>query len=166
MQGLPVIVIAAMMTPATLISACGLLLLGIYNKHASSTASLRTLNRELRSLANGPVDKSSEWRRLQVEKQCRLLRRRLTLTLRQIQYVAVASCLFLLTSLMLAAGQVLNFKAADVAAILLAVGIFALIVPMALVVVEARTIDEVLDTETAMPNSLQASEPNMGPTAT
>lgn len=144
-------VLNAAMVPAALIGACGLLLLGVYNKYSKIIASMRTLVAEQRALLKTSAAEPSvenDTRQGQIVAETLLLRRRLRFTVRQIQSITGAATLFLISSLVIAAGTALHLPISGAAAVLVCAGIFALIAAMAEGLIEARMIWQVVEAET------------------
>jgi hypothetical protein len=142
----------AITAPAVLVSACGLLLLGMYPKYSRIVASLRSLNGELREGREGWRGNADHaYRERQIESECGLLLKRLRNVLAQVMSVATAMTLFLLASLTIAGSMLLHVEMASLAVVFVTIGITALIAAMGLATAEARFIWEVVRTELAMP---------------
>jgi hypothetical protein len=143
-----------MTAPAAFVSACGLLLLGIYNKYSKIVESLRSLHRELRG--RKATDSASgldhNHREQQIRSECHLLQRRLHNVLAQILAVAAAMVLFLLASLSIGAALLLGVPGTSAAVVLVIVGVVSLIVAMALAASEARFIWQIVSTELDVPS--------------
>lgn len=98
--------IQLMLAPAVMISACGLLLLGINNKHSSITNRIRLLNEERRrflfKMKDGKDLELVETIRLQsIAKQLGDMLYRLKLVRNVIVYFVIGIFLFILTSLII-----------------------------------------------------------------
>lgn len=143
-------VLNAAMVPAALIGACGLLLLGVYNKYSKIVASLRSLAAEQRSLLRAGAQSptlENESRQGQIVAETLLLRRRLGYTLRQIQFITGAGSLFLISSLVIAAGTAAHVSVSGAAAVLVCAGLAALLGAMTQGLVEAKVIWQVVEAE-------------------
>ena len=94
----PLSVIASAVTPAVMISASALLIGGISSKHSSMSDRLRSLTAEYRHHG------TTEDRRKIIEKQCRLMMRRLRLiaTAHLLLYISAAFFVFMVLSISLA----------------------------------------------------------------
>ncbi|MBN1302115.1 MAG: DUF2721 domain-containing protein [Melioribacteraceae bacterium] len=94
-----------MLAPAIMISACGLLLLGINNKYSLVVNRIRMLNQEQRSIRQKIVNNSfttdDNIRLESIVKQIKLLMFRLILVRNTVLCYAVSIGLFVLTSLLL-----------------------------------------------------------------
>jgi len=140
--------ISGMTAPAVLVSACGLLMLGLYNKYSRVVGSLRALYAESRHRkvdGLGTVDR--EHRAQQIASECSVLRVRLRNVLAQIVAVASAMVMFLLASLAIGAALLLSAPATTAAVLFIIAGIVALILAMVLAALEARFIWDVICTE-------------------
>lgn len=98
-------IIQLMLAPAIMISACGLLLLGINNKYSIVVNRIRLLNQETRSIKmkiGGKEYSTDDNVRLEsIVKQIHALMYRLKLVRNAVLSYALAVALFVLTSLML-----------------------------------------------------------------
>jgi hypothetical protein len=159
--------LSAMTAPAALVGACGLLLLGIYNKYSHIVASLRRLNGERRAAgaaAAAPRPAPDAMREPgalrqrieQIDHECSLLLRRLRSVLFQILSVAGAMILFLSGSISLGALALLHLPLGGLAVGLVLAGVASLIVAMVLAATEARFIWDVVNAELKWPE--EASE--------
>ncbi len=110
--------IQLMLAPAVMISACGLLLLGISNKYSSVTNRLRILNEERRrhhnKMNSGAELDYLETTRLQsVSRQLDDLLGRLKLVRNVILFYVLGLFLFIFTSLLIGVDIFLNTKITD-----------------------------------------------------
>jgi hypothetical protein len=110
--------IQLMLAPAVMISACGLLLLGISNKYSSITNRLRILNEERRRHHNKMnSDKELDYfetTRLQsISRQLQQLLFRLKLVRNVILFYVMGLFLFIFTSLLIGIDIFLNTKITD-----------------------------------------------------
>ncbi|MFZ4591457.1 MAG: DUF2721 domain-containing protein [Ignavibacteria bacterium] len=110
--------IQLMLAPAVMISACGLLLLGISNKYSSITNRLRILNEERRRHHNKMnSDKELDYfetTRLQsISRQLQQLLFRLKLVRNVILFYVIGLFLFIFTSLLIGIDIFLNTKITD-----------------------------------------------------
>lgn len=143
-------VLNAVMIPAAMITACSLLLLGIYDKYSKIVASLRSLSSERRGLVrvlNERTSPEDHSRRQQIDEECLLLRRRLGYALRQMQTIVAATTLFLIASLLIAIEVAMHIRVDIAVACLVCLGIAGLIIAMAQALLEARMIWRVVDAE-------------------
>ena len=147
--------LSGMTAPAVFVSACGLLMLGLYNKYSKVVASLRALHAELRGRGKAPlvVTIESGHREQQIRSECSLLQVRLRNVLAQILAVAGAMVLFLLASLAIGAALLLDLPSSMAAVWFLIAGIVALIAAMVLAALEARFIWQVVSTELTTPST-------------
>jgi hypothetical protein len=151
--------------PATMTSACALILLGLSHKASSIAASVRKLNAEIRSIepvvagvkpVTSPGDAPSllarnSGRLAQLRHQSDLLKERVRRTIMQIKTVVVGIIFFLTSSLMLLAGQTLeaHTSAFALAAVAFAAGgVVMVISAMAQALVEYNIMWHVISHET------------------
>jgi len=135
-----------MAAPAALVTACSLLLLGVYDKYSKVVASLRALYSERRE-RYGDYGPHHEHRGQQIDIECNLLQQRLRYVLAQILAVATGMTLFLLTSLVVGGAVLFGAPTMDAAAFFAFTGVAALIVAMVLAAAEARFIWRVIRAE-------------------
>jgi hypothetical protein len=135
--------IQAILTPALMISACGLLLLGLNNRYVSVVTRMRTLNDEKRRRLSDPDAIDREYvdalRFESVMRQIPLLLTRVSYLRRSLMYLWCGVICYLSTSLLLATSLLLL---KDVAAF--AVWVFLLGLVFALVGVVYALMDIVL----------------------
>ena len=93
--------ITAAVAPVVMVSAAGLLFLGIQTKNLHLADRIRALTAEYRGL---PVNSVSAARRDQLATQLGLFERRLRLSQRALEFLLAALLIFVLTSLLLATG--------------------------------------------------------------
>jgi len=95
--------ISDMLTPVVMISACGLLLLGLQNKYSNIINAIRELNEEKRELElREIISKFLEARLKSIEKQVSRLLRRARFNKNSILNFYLAMIFFMLTSLLIA----------------------------------------------------------------
>lgn len=85
--------IQSMLSPGIMISACGLLLLGMNNKYSLIVNRIRTLNAETRSLL---PDSTNEKRRACIHRQLPLLNKRMKLVENAVWLYTIGIALFIL----------------------------------------------------------------------
>ncbi len=107
-----------MLAPAVMISACGLILLGLNNKHSSIVNRIRLLNEERRrymlKMQNNPDIEFVETLRLQsINKQLDDLLMRLRLVRNGIVFQIMGVFMFILTSLVIGAELILRINLFD-----------------------------------------------------
>jgi|SRR5882724_3621702 len=90
--------ITSAIAPVVMVSAAGLLFMGVQAKHLHSTDRLRTLMTEYRTLGTDPAHQE---RREQIVAQVVLFTKRLRLSLRALELLYVAVFCFVMTSLVL-----------------------------------------------------------------
>jgi hypothetical protein len=110
--------IQLMLAPAVMISACGLLLLGISNKYSSITNRLRILNEERRRHHNkmnlgNELDYLETTRLQSISRQLQQLLFRLKLVRNVILFYVLGLFLFIFTSLLIGIDIFLNTKITD-----------------------------------------------------
>jgi hypothetical protein len=145
-----------MAVPAAFVTACSLLLLGVYDKYSKIVASLRSLRGEVREHLEGGVNVPA-YRERQIESECAMLQKRLKNVLAQILSVATGMILFLLASLAIGAADIMRAPSAGIAVIFVVLGVAAMIVAMAMAAGEARFIWDVMTTELSTPAGTPAS---------
>lgn len=146
--------LTGMIAPAAFISACGLLLLGLYNKYSNLTRSLRTLVNEFRSISESGDDGLSDLllhRERQIEQQTSLLRQRLGLVLSQVNLTLAGTIAFLAASLSIGAGMIFHWNTANLVIALVVAGVVFLIAAMIAAMLEARFIWDVVNEELKRP---------------
>jgi hypothetical protein len=111
--------ITSAVAPVVMVSAAGLLLLGIQTKNLHLADRLRGLTAEYRTLAG---DARGQERRRQIRDQLPLFTRRIRLTQRSLELLYVAMVCFVMTSLVLASGSWLGGAVVPVLAALLFLG--------------------------------------------
>jgi hypothetical protein len=154
-QAIPVL--TAMLAPTAMVAACGLLLLGIYNKNSNTLAIIRALNAERRKLIQNsqkPGSDLADLREIQISRENDLLRRRLRIALGQMRATVTATVLFLVTSLGLGLGQIFRWNAGGLVICLMILGITSLIVGMVLALAESGIIWRVIQAEMTLPADL------------
>jgi hypothetical protein len=142
--------LGAMMTPAAMITACSLLLLGVYDKYSKIVASIRALGVEHRSSdAVGAADRlpEEERRDRQVTAELALLRRRLTNVLIQVRAIIAASAAFLIASVCIGIGQIGSWNSAPIVGVAVAAGFASLLAAMIMALGEIGLIGAVVAAE-------------------
>lgn len=106
--------IQLMLAPGLMISACGLLLLGMNNKYSLVVNRIRLLNDERRKIINKLNDKELNYqeniRLASISKQLDSLIFRVKLVRNAVLAYTVAVALFILTSLLIGAEEILNIS--------------------------------------------------------
>ncbi len=141
-QEVSIAIMSAMLTPAAMITACGLLLLGVYNKYTSVVASIRKLNAEMRR-----IDSDGAVRADQIRQESALLRSRLDLLLRQFAAICCSTVLFLGGAVMIGVGMVVHANLGPAALATVILGEVVLAVAMISSVQEVRFIRVTIDAE-------------------
>lgn len=113
-----------MLAPAIMISACGLLLLGINNKYSLVVNRIRLLNKERRDFKEGIIEENTI-RLESVVKQIDLLENRVRLVKNAVLSYAVAVGMFIATSVFL--GIEFFFEGAGLTLVLLILFLFGMI---------------------------------------
>ena len=93
-------VITSAVAPIVMVSAAGLLFMGVQTKNLHLSDRIRALMAEYRTLASGPA---GETRRQQILQQVALFNQRIHLSQRALELLYIAIVCFVLTSLLLAA---------------------------------------------------------------
>lgn len=105
-------IIQLMLAPAIMISACGLLLLGMNNRYSLVVNRIRLLNEEKRRLlmkvGEKPITTDENVRLVSIAKQISYLVYRVKLVRNSVLSYAIAVGLFVLTSLLLGISSVLS----------------------------------------------------------
>lgn len=91
-------IIGQVLAPTIMISACGLMLLGLQNKYSNIIDRIRTLNNERRSLRGIQLDEIKRKRRDSIEQQIPRLLERAKLEKNAILYMYIGVLFFVLTS--------------------------------------------------------------------
>lgn len=114
--------IQAMLAPAIMISACGLLLLGMNNKYSIVVSRIRLLNEERRRLTCEPKRDNlsvDEQLRLQnIIKQIHLLKHRIFIVRNAVLSYSIAVALFIIASLLIGFNMAGSWKYFSTAALL------------------------------------------------
>ncbi|MGC8865260.1 MAG: DUF2721 domain-containing protein [Bacteroidales bacterium] len=115
--------IQAMLAPGLMISACGLLLLGIHNKYGIVVGRIRALEEEKRRLIPGYFARSLDEFQLQRMNSIRLqvgkFEYRLKLIRNTVFFYTIAVALFVLSSLFIGISQIINSEVAQPTALIL-----------------------------------------------
>lgn len=105
-------IIQLMLAPGLMISACGLLLLGMNNKYSLVVNRIRLLNDERRKIVHKPDDKEFNYhenvRLASISKQLDSLVYRVKLIRNAVFSYTIAVALFVLTSLSIGAEEIFN----------------------------------------------------------
>jgi len=147
-----------MLAPTAMVAACGLLLLGIYNKNSNTLAIIRALNAERRKLilnAQKADTGLADLREVQIGHENQLLRNRLRIALGQMRATVTATVLFLVASLGLGLGEIFHWRSGGFIICLMIMGISSLIVGMILALAESDIIWKVIQAELTMPADLE-----------
>jgi hypothetical protein len=91
-------IIGQVLAPTIMISACGLMLLGLQNKYSNIIDRIRVLNEERRKLRGMSLDEIKRKRRDSIEKQIPRLLDRAKLEKNAILYMYIGVLFFVLTS--------------------------------------------------------------------
>ncbi len=107
-------IIQLMLAPGIMISACGLLLLGMNNKYSLVVNRIRLLNDERRKIVHKLDDKDFSYhenvRLASISKQLDALIYRVKLVKNAVLSYTIAVALFVLTSLLIGAEEILNIS--------------------------------------------------------
>lgn len=113
-----VTLIQGMLAPAVMISACGLLLLGMNNKYSLVVSRIRLLNEEKRRFSTKAGEKSfsyeEEIRVTSIDKQLSKLQERVLLVRNAVLCYSVAVALFVITSFLIGIAFLLQISGLDV----------------------------------------------------
>ncbi len=111
-------IIQAMLAPGIMISACGLLILGMNNKYSIIVGRIRQMNEEKRRFMIKAGDTSllyeDEIRLKSIEHQMRELAARLSFVRNAVMSYAIAVALFVLSSMLIGAGFISNSRTFEV----------------------------------------------------
>ncbi|MCX7918088.1 MAG: DUF2721 domain-containing protein [bacterium] len=91
-------IIGQVLAPTIMISACGLLLLGLQNKYSNIIDRIRSLNEERRKLRGQQLDETKEKRMANIELQIPRLLNRARLGRNSILFMYIGVLFFVLTS--------------------------------------------------------------------
>jgi hypothetical protein len=115
-------VIQAMLAPGIMISACGLLLLGMNNKYSLVVSRIRSLADEKRKLItppkNGNLNKIEETRLKNINLEIELFAFRVVLVKKAVTSYYIAVAFFILASLLIGLNFVTNMKATYIIALI------------------------------------------------
>lgn len=113
-----VTMIQGMLAPAVMISACGLLLLGMNNKYSIVVNRIRLLNEEKRKFVKKAVDSKFDYeeevRLNSIDTQLTRLSERVGIVRNAVLCYSLAVALFVLTSFLIGAGFLLSYSGIDV----------------------------------------------------
>lgn len=113
-----VMMIQGMLAPAVMISACGLLLLGMNNKYSIVVNRIRLLNEEKRKFVkkagDTPFNYDEEIRLSSIDTQLSRLSERVGIVRNAVLCYSLAVALFVLTSFFIGAGFLLSYGGIDV----------------------------------------------------
>lgn len=126
-------IIQLMLAPGLMISACGLLLLGMNNKYSLVVNRIRLLNDERRKIVHKLDDKNFNYhenvRLASISKQLDALIYRVKLVRNAVLFYTVAVALFVLTSLSIGAEQIFSLERLNsVITILFSLGMVSVLV--------------------------------------
>jgi len=126
-------IIQAMLAPGLMISACGLLLLGISNRYSLVVTRIRLLNQEKRKIAHkaglGNLDFDDENRLLSIVKQIDKLTFRVRLVRDAVVSYAVAIAFVVISSMLIGLDFIFDFEyAKTIAIIFFIIGVFSVLV--------------------------------------
>lgn len=113
-----VTMIQGMLAPAVMISACGLLLLGMNNKYSIVVNRIRLLNEEKRKFVKKAVDSKFDYeeevRLNSIDTQLTRLSERVGIVRNAVLCYSLAVALFVLTSFLIGAGFLFSYSGIDV----------------------------------------------------
>lgn len=114
--------IQAMLAPAIMISACGLLLLGMNNKYSIVVSRIRLLNEERRRLTcepkKGHLSVDEQFRLQNIINQIHLLKHRILIVRNAVLSYSIAVALFIVASLLIGFNVVSTLKYFSIAALI------------------------------------------------
>jgi hypothetical protein len=143
--------IQAILTPALMISACGLLLLGLNNRYAVVVSRIRLLNDEKRRKLADPEAIDREYvdalRFESLLQQIPALMVRANYLRRSLMFLWVGVCAYLLSSIMLGSGLFLGLNVASAAVWVFMVGLVSAIVGVAFALLDITLAYRVLKLE-------------------
>lgn len=146
MESLSVEAITSAVAPVVMVSASGLLFMGIQTKNLHLADRIRVLTQELRALGAS----ADQVRRDAVRDQLVVFRRRIWLSQRALELLYVAIVCFVVTSLLLASAPWLGARpVALIVAVLFLGGVAALLLALVVEFVEMRAGLRTIDAEIA-----------------